>query len=728
MKHELKKIMSRGILMLLAVCIAANGYLYFNRIMGMEGLLLQQYSEYQNLLEILNEDLQADLTAAFPAEEEHQYALYQAITQQEYLQMYPQYIQEMPERAKSAALLSKSGDSGFSQRNIDKTVADFEGLDTLPVRAGLDGAVKNLYQFPLSDIIVLAFILIVCVRLFSREYEQKLYPLILASPSRLKVGAQKIGALFLMVLLINVVIYGGNLLIGGAVLGFGDVSRPIQSIPEFRTCTLVISCLEYIFVGFAIKLFCSFVFGMLVFMLFTLLKKPTLVFLIVVCFLGISFWLYSAIAVTSNVNILHFINAFSIMDSFTIISRYQNINLFGYPVSMTTILPFVLVILFLVSALVILMRFYTSAVCRSIRIPRWIAKIVDKTQRTADKINLHTSIFLHETRKVFSHGRALWILLVLSLLMVSRYDAAFRFKNAEGEIYRQYIEEIGGRITDDTLVFIENEWEHVLNMPSENSSNYMEALSNIEFQVKKARQLEEETGIPAYLVDESGYSKLMLDSGTDAEDTLFIIAAAILCCAGIFSMENTFGTKKLLRICRRGLRLPYDKMGLTLLFSTVAAAIVEITRFAIVTKDYLLLYANEAPVQSLMDMADFPIRITLQQYLILLFVIRLLGAWLVGMLIAVVSSFCRSDAVSIAASFGVIAVPVIAVAAGVQPLQYISVLPFCGGNLLLQDNLFGQIWYGIFLVGCLILGRYLIKKQWCIQMAKRLERKKPIPA
>lgn len=728
MKHELKKIMSRGILLLLAVCIAANGYLFFNRVMARDGGLLQQYSVYQNLLEILNEDLQADLVAAFPEQEEQQYALYQTITQQEYLQMYPQYIKEMPDRARSAALLSKSGGDGFSQRNIDKTVADFEGLDSLPVRAGLDGTVKYLYQFPLSDIIVLAFILIVCVRLFSREYEQKLYSLILATPSRLKVGIEKIGALAVLVLLINVVIYGGNLLIGGALLEFGDLSRPIQSIPEFRTCTLVITCLEYILVGFAIKLFCSLAFGMLVFMLFTLFKKPTVVFFIMICFLGLSYWLYSAIAVTSNLNILHFVNAFSMMDSFTMISRYQNINFFGYPVSMTTLLPIVLSVILLATAIVILVRFYTSAVCRSVRIPRWISVATDKAQRLVDRINLHTSIFLHENRKLFSHGRALWILLALALLMVSRYDAAYRFKSGEVEVYRHYIEEIGGRITDDTLQYIEDEWDNVLNMPSETSSNYVSALSTIEFQVKTAQRLEEEQGIPAYLIDESGYSKLMLDSGTDVEDTLFIIAAAILCCAGLFSMENTFGTKKLLRICRKGFQLPYHKLCITLLFSTLAAVIVEITRFAMVVKDYPLLYANEAPVQSLTDLADFSARITLQQYLILLFVMRLLGAWLVGMLIAVVSSFCRSDAVSIAASFGVIAVPVIAVGAGVQPLQYISVLPFCGGNLLLQDTLVSQIWYGIFLIGCLILGRYLIKKQWRSQMPQKEKKKKPVPA
>ena len=727
MRYELKKNMSRGILLLLLICIAVNGYLFYNRISGMYGGLRQEYPAYEQMLDALNQDLDTDLTAM--ALDKNSYALYEASVQQEYLQMYPQYIKEMPERARAASILTRAGDkSGFSRRNIDKTVADFAGLDALPVRAGLNAAVNELYRFSLSDILVLFFVLIVCVRIFSREYEKKLYPLLLATPSRIRVGGAKIVTMIFLTAVAVIAVYGGNLAISGAFLGLGDLSRPIQSLPDFRSCTLAISCWGYIGLGFAIKLFCAIAFGMLVFMLFTLFKKPTLVFFIVAAFLGISYWLYTGIPVTSSLNALHFINAFQLMDAFSVISRYQNVNLFTYPVSMTLLLPVALAIVFIVAAGVILFQFYTCGVCRHLRVPRWMAAAIDKACRIADRLNLHTSLFLHENRKVFSHGRALWILLALVLLMVSRYDAAFRFKTGEGEVYRQYIEEIGGKVTEDTLDFVENEWERIGKMESYAQENYSKALSDIELQLLLVQQAEEEKGVPAYLVDESGYSKLMRDTAADVEDALFIIAATILCCAGLFSMENTFGTKKLLRICRRGFQLPYDKLCITLLFSTLTAVIVEVTRFGMVIKDYPLLYADEAPVQSLREMMNFSGSMTLQQYLTLLFIVRLLGAWLVGTMVAVVSSCCRSDAVSIAVSFGVIAAPVIAVGAGVQPLQYISVLPFCGGNLLLQDTLVSQIWYGIFLIGCLILGRYLIKKQWRSQMPQKEKKKKPVPA
>ena len=104
MRYELKKNMSRGILLLLLICIAVNGYLFYNRISGMYGGLRQEYPAYEQMLDALNQDLDTDLTAM--ALDKNSYALYEASVQQEYLQMYPQYFKEMPEGARAASILT----------------------------------------------------------------------------------------------------------------------------------------------------------------------------------------------------------------------------------------------------------------------------------------------------------------------------------------------------------------------------------------------------------------------------------------------------------------------------------------------------------------------------------------------------------------------------------------------------------------------------------------------
>ena len=347
--------------------------------------------------------------------------------QQKAIQIYPEYILEMPDRARAAALLSGGGADGYSMRNIEKTTRDFEGLETLPIRPDREMALLALYQSSMSDILVIVFLLFVCVRLFSREYENRLYPLLLATPGRFRVAVHKLTVLAGSAVLITAAIYGTNLCIGGFLMGYGDLSRPIQSLGDFRSCCLRISCLDYIWIGYLIKLFTVLVFGLLILALFVLLKKAVTVFLICAAFLGASYGLYAAIPVTSSLNFLHFVNFFYFIDSYSVLSRYQNISVVGFPVSMTTVLPIVLAVLLVACVVLVLLRFSTGSVCRGVRILPIVARALDWVNLMVDRVNHHEFLFLHELRKAMISGRGLVLLLALGLLLWNNWNTAFRF-------------------------------------------------------------------------------------------------------------------------------------------------------------------------------------------------------------------------------------------------------------------------------------------------------------
>ena len=68
-------------------------------------------------------------------------------------------------------------------------------METLDIRADIDLSVTSVYDFVMSDILVLALVLVMCVLLFSKEYEKKLFPLVLATSSKLKAAVSKIAVL-----------------------------------------------------------------------------------------------------------------------------------------------------------------------------------------------------------------------------------------------------------------------------------------------------------------------------------------------------------------------------------------------------------------------------------------------------------------------------------------------------------------------------------------------------
>lgn len=711
MRYELKKLATGGTAVLLALCVALNAFLFYRQQAADNGSLLQDYPYYLALLEQLQRSPETPIE---PAQDvAHAMAAYTAGEQQRHLTLYPDFIRNMPARAEAAANLS--GRDAYSLCNIDKTTRDFAGLEALPIRAGRDLGVTAAYRFPLSDILLLALILVLCVKLFSAEYERRLFPLLLATPSRMKIARQKICALGLVVFLVSAALFGGNLLISGALYGFGDLGRPVQSVSAFRTCNLRLSCLGYLWAGFFIKLFAAFAFALLVFMAFTLLKRAVTVFFAAACFFGVSLGLYFGIGVTSSLNALHFVNAIHMMDSFSLLSRYQNINLFGQPVSMTQALPAVLAALIVCAAAVILLRFRSAAVCRAPGQLQALARLLDRAKKQADRLNHHGVVFLHELRKVMLGGRALFFLPALTLVLLYNYSTSYRLVDSVSEEYGNYIQKIGGPITDETLAFFDAEREFLAHVDTpENYTGRAEALSRVEAQVQRVLQSAEALQITPYLIDEAGYLKLAADRSADFFDCLLILVSATLCCAGIFARENTFGTKKLLRICKGGNHLLRCKLLLCLSLPVLAAAMVCTARFLIVAKDYALQNAD-APVQSVTALAAFPLPLSIFEYLLLLCALRLLGALLTGCALAAISGRCKSDATSIAAATGLLAAPVAAVFAGAEALRYLTVFPLSGGNSFLLDAWPGQLWCLLFAVsgatGCLLLARQGWKKR-----------------
>ena len=510
MKYEWKKLLTRGMLLLFALCVAVNGYLFYTSQSLLFSHIFQgDYASYLEALEQLQEN--PDMVMRQPAEGEFLSSAETILQdQQKAIQIYPEYILEMPDRARAAALLSGGRADAYSMRNIEKTTRDFEGLETLPIRPDREMALLALYQSSMSDILVIVFLLFVCVRLFSREYENRLYPLLLATPGRFRVAVHKLTVLAGSAVLITAAIYGTNLCIGGFLMGYGDLSRPIQSLGDFRSCCLRISCLDYIWIGYLIKLFTVLVFGLLILALFVLLKKAVTVFLVCAAFLGASYGLYAAIPVTSSLNFLRFVNFFYFIDSYSVLSRYLNISVVGFPVSMTTVLPIVLAVLLVACVVLVLLRFSTGSVCRGVRILPIVARALDWVNRMVDRVNHHEFLFLHELRKAMISGRGLVLLLALGLLLWNNWNTAFRFVSSYDMAYSRYMEQMGGEVTDQTLEKIANEWERLNNVEyPEQYENQMQALSQIEMQANLALSREEQTGIPAYLVDESGYLKLM---------------------------------------------------------------------------------------------------------------------------------------------------------------------------------------------------------------------------
>lgn len=719
MRYEIKKVLNKAFWIFLAVALIINSYFYYQTQQTKYGYLFEDKG-YTQWIEKLEKNPKLDLKEVTKTDESglplNVYGT-NLKQQQDYIGLYKKYIDEMPQRAESALIISRTD---FAKRNVEKTLLDFEKMKDREITIGIDAGVQSVYDFTLSDIIAVVLVLFVGIKLFSKEYNMKIFPLLLATKGRTKLAINKILTLALSTFIICTSVYLTNILVSEFSFGLGNLSRSIQSIEVFRSSSFLISCGEYLLFAYLIKLFTLLSIAMVIFLLFTLVKKETFVFLILVLIAGLEFLLYSTIPVTSSVNAFHFINIFHMLDSMKIVGDYQNINLFSFPVSMTTVLPILWIIIVIVSAVVIVIRFKTSAVAYGVKIPKWLEVLLNKLKRNIDKLNYHTNLTLHELRKVFILKKGLIFLLVMIVFLANGYNSAFRMKSSESLSYDTYVEKFGGVVTEQTIKDIEAEEKRIADLLKSSKITFdangqLKSLSEIKMQAEKGLQLQQEKGIKPYIVNTQSFEKLLNDKETTNKDVLVIVIFSILCVSSCISSESKI--KNLLRICPNGKKLLRKKYIIGITTTLLITITVNIFRVLTIMKDYKFDFF-EAPIQNLMFLSQNELRITLMQYVIIKAIIQIIGAIVLGSIICMISSKCKEDALSMTFSTALILAPILAYASKIYIVKYISMIPLLSGDIFLQDSILSKIVYIILGVSALVLSVYVIDKSWKSGMNK----------
>lgn len=259
--------------------------------------------------------------------------LYYLISQLEYMESYHEFILSMDKRTENmlkSSLFNK--EKSFALRNILKTQSDFEQMKTIKISIGNDVGVVTLSKFVYADILLIAFVFVLCYYIFSIEREQGLFKILKSTVNgRLPVILSKISILLLLTIVGFSVIYGSVIFMTNRLLGFGDLSRYIQSISNFRDCSIVLTVGEYLLYFLLIKLMVILLVALILALFFQLSKSSALIYLLMLGFTCVEYLFYILIHPASVLNLLKFINILSFFDTYGMFRIYNNVNLFGFP-------------------------------------------------------------------------------------------------------------------------------------------------------------------------------------------------------------------------------------------------------------------------------------------------------------------------------------------------------------------------------------------------------------
>lgn len=630
-------------------------------------------------------------------------ALYMALDQMDYILTYPQYLEDMEARADEYSQISIFNKEGsFSVHNIEKTGKDFAVLSEAELSFGNDLTVISVLQFKMIHYLLIVFVFILVLSFF-HERKKGLWTLIYAtSNGRKNLTIRRLVVLFMAILSVNAILYGSLFILSFS--GFGtmaDFARSVQSISVFKEFTFLCPVWLFILIYILLNSICCFMLGVVIWLILMIFRNRNLAFGILGIIFGIEYLLYHLLSIQSNFNILKFINLMYYIDPTDIIIGYQNLNLFERAINTNSLF-------FICLGFICLIGIFALIICTAKSYPVYVpSKFVQFIENMIRKLILlyrkateHLSITGAEIYKILFPQKGVLILIIYVYIVISNAG----FPNLYTTSAEKYIDEFyvnyGGPVTEktyqyveelnDLLESVEKEFLDVKDSYHNNDITAREyeaasykyegyesirtALAHIESSISYIEETKQQKGIDVWLVNPKGYDRLIGESSYTTQTTAAIelVFCLVLLCSGVFAFETQSSTKPLLRIASKGRKWLFKRKMISIsCLVTFIFVVVYGMQIYHVNKSFGI-SALFAPIQSLPTFSEFPLRLSLIQFLAMIYIIRLLLLLSCTCIVANISTKLPSEWCMFVSTL-ILVVPSLLSELGIDIFSYLSV-------------------------------------------------------
>lgn len=509
--------------------------------------------------------------------------------QLEYIQFYPDFINEMDERAERQSKAKLFNDeNSFSYKNLFKTADDYRALQGTKLEIGKITNVLTVGEYKISDYLVVAIIFLMCIYLFSFERDKGLYNLVRSTrKGRLATILSKLVSLGILTFLVSVVFTLSNFAVSACLYGFDTMNVNIQSFAEFRNCTLPFTVGEYYLVFILSKASSMLAFSGIFALFFGIFTNAVLKYIACGGIVGGELALYFFISADSPLSFLKYINLFYFSDTFSLLSTYLNLNVFSFAVNILTVAFVTIIFILVVSSSIVAVIFVK---CNQQLRKNKADLIIESFKKKFCKINGSTRLISGESFKFFLQNK--YAVFFLMLIVFSVFNCfgqeEYTYSSKSDYIYKIHMEYLEGEVTTDKLNYIKEKENYIKKLESklnnsefsdgmmgvitntiENESN---ALYKIKEQYNRIKMLKQQ-GIEACFVDENVYGVFVSDPRREWMSFAFLSLILIVSIPSINTCEYKNNVICLIRSNKNGkLKLWLTKVMIGL-FSTILSFI-----------------------------------------------------------------------------------------------------------------------------------------------------------
>lgn len=605
---------------------------------------------------------------------------------------YGKYLDSIDERADDIAIMHRYvDDGGYAVKNAEKTSEVYRKLKGVTPKVQDPMPVLNVTDNDVTDYLAVIMIFVISLGLvFHEKSEGQLSFLRTTANGRRKLMTAKVAAMFVSVMFVIASLYAVNAIVGRCVFGFVDLSSPIQSIHLYRKSPLDISIGGFLAEYFLAKILSCFLLGTFFMLMGALFGNIVFVFGSSVLVVLVETILRAKIRGTSFLAFLRYTNIMYGVNTREMFSDYVNLNLFGTPVNTCLLYWSLWLIAIVVTAFFVINYLESTHETRADS---------GKKRSLFRGFESHTSVFRHESFKMLIPGRCLIILaLIVAFTIWWNPAAKVQLESIDEAYYKEYMDRFYGpwdeenqrKIAEEQAVFDRARKEMNEDIALGKSGVYIELKYEsttrrqkaFEMVKQHAEYLDSVNG--GWMFFDKGYAILTDRETSGNRDVMQAFAYVIMLVAltfGVFGPDYRNSEIRILRSTyhgRRKLRIIKFILGVSCVLITFA--LVHVVHLANILRAYGTGGIN-ASAASMEHLAEVSASLSMQQYLWIIMLMRLLGGLFLITVVALLFRYLKNNITVIIACVMLFIIPLVLVGLEVPKAEYILLNPLLLGNV-----------------------------------------------
>ncbi len=573
-------------------------------------------------------------------------------SQMNYIDSYDENISEIANQAqKMIGLDIYSDKNSYGYHNILKTAYDLKKLSGIELNVSSNISVDRFFDYGLAKFFLMA-LMVITVGFFDISETGFRVVIRTTKRGRFFLNLQRLLIIFIFSMVYSILIYLPQLAISfGMYGGTADVLHLLQSDVRYQYSMLVASKLEYILLFVFMQGAGAIVIGLLCWLVQSVIKEKNISFFIFVLIAAAEYIFYCNASNNALLRFLRYVNIFTYIDADNILGTYENWGKGTYIINRISLVAWSIVLCIAAfSVLNILYNTYKKTFSSSLKLPKTLIRL---------KNNLYAFMsgapnFVKEFNKTMLVQKGYVIAILLLLYLYNRgLGIAPTLSDAELQL-REYYNAVNGdayEASDQYISYIEN-WiesakKDILKFEDENDVISSEKLSNelkekeeileeIREQVLSVRELND-SGCSAGIINrynaENRYG-MRINSYIN-EYVLAAILAVILMLFRTFYIERSSHMQMVIKVTAKG-RGKYlaDRILVSCAICFICALAVNLVFMLRLNNLFPVSeYEQSYCIHSIKQFEQFPFHISVQQFDILMLVIRLAAILLISIIV-----------------------------------------------------------------------------------------------